>query len=177
MAVIYGSPTSFRALYLSILTTLYENSGDTDDHVLSSLGLVSDTYDRRNYLLTGGFKISFPGFDCPEEVFYNIGDLTAALDVYRPVDRLRITALADKSSCHCILPIGKNRQVQHAFIPLVKGVEFTAARGRLYVPNVGFTISDRSMPAGTAIECSAIDKSIVPNEDGILTAYSSIEKF
>jgi hypothetical protein len=177
MSVIFGSPTNFKALHLSILTTLYKNAGDIDEHVLSNVGLTSATYDRRNYLLTGGFKVGYPGSDYPDDVFDTIGAIELLKEDYRPVDRFTITSLENNTTCLCILPIGRRRQVQHAFIPLVKGVGLAAARGRLYVPNVSFAISDRAMPAGTPIECSAADKSIVPDADGILTAYSSIEKF
>ena len=176
MSVIFGSTTTFKALYLSILTTLYEKSGDVDEHVLSNLGLTSLTYDRRNYLLTGGFKVNYPGSDYPDDIFDTIGAIELLNEDYRPVDRFKITSLEDNTSCLCILPVGRRRQVQHEFIPLTKGTAFTATCGRLYVPNVGFTILDRAVPAGTPIDCSITDKSIVPDKDGIITAYYSVIK-
>ena len=176
MAVIYGTPRNFKALYLTVLTTLYENTGDVDEHVLSSVGLTSRTYDRRNYILTGSFKVSYTGSDYPDDIFNSISAIELPMEDYRPVDRFKITALEDNTSCICIMPIGRRRQVQHKFMPLVKGTPFTAERGGLYVPDVGFTITDLAVPAGTVIDCSDTDKSIVPNEDGIITMYFIVEK-
>ena len=176
MSVIFGKSTRFKELSLSVLTTLYEKAGDTDEHVLSNVGLTSKTYDRRNHLLTGSFDVSYPGSDCPNDIYDSMGCIELSNSDYRHVDRFKIVALEDNTSCHCILPIGANRQVQHELIPLVNGETFVAARGRLYIPDVGFTLAGRAVPAGVVIDCSTTDKSIVPDEDGIITAYYSVIK-
>lgn len=176
MSVIFGPPTHFKKLYMSVLTTLYEHVGDSDIHELSSVGLTSTTYDRRNYLLQGRFRVSYPGTDCPDDFYNTMGSIKLAVEDYRPVASLQITSLEDNTKWLCIMPIGKSRQVRHEFIPLVKDIPITATIGRLYVTDVGFKIADHAVLSGSIIDCSVSDKVIIPDNDGMLTAYSTVDK-
>ena len=90
MSVIFGRSTKFKELNLSVLTTLYEKAGDTDEHVLSNVGLTSETYDRRNHLLTGSFDVSYPGSDCPNDIYDSMGCIELSNSDYRHVDRFKI---------------------------------------------------------------------------------------
>lgn len=161
-----GVETKFPRLFMATATTVFDKAGEMlTDNYMSSYGLSTDTYARRHYICAGGFKVSYPNSNEPDE-----SDYEGTVFPYRDhgnVNNFDITALKDNSSYICFIPYGSSI-VKHEFI---ETQDYIAEVGRAYVPSVDFTFNGQPQKAHTVVTCSRASAHLVLSQKAKLTIF------
>jgi len=161
-----GVQSNFPRIFMATATTVFDKAGEMlKDNYMSSYGLNANSYARRHYIISGGFRASFPNSNVADDIDY-IGNVWPYAED-RNVNNFDITALEDNSSYICFIPYGSS-QVKHEVIEVQ---DYVATIGRAYVPSVDFTFNGQPQKAHTVVTCSRADAHLVLSQKAKLTIF------
>lgn len=171
MAILNGKRNIFRKKIVDIGTVLFENVNESIAVKLQKPTLTADTYAKRHFIVSGRFKVSYPGTSYPDDLLVP-GDIWPSAD-NKAVSEFVVTSLEPNSSYHCLVT-NDGRKVVHTSVLVSKGQPLALESSELYVSSVPFTIGDNAGDIGTVMFFKEPGKVFVPQEDGQLITASTV---
>lgn len=172
MAIINGRTNPFHKQKIDVGTVMFENIGDAIRVKLKKKSLSSETYAKRHFVVSGRFKVSYPGTDY-QDYFAGPGVIWPTSSVNVDVSEFVVTAVEPNSSYHCFIT-SNERKVVHDSVPVTKGQELALEPGEIYASSVPFTIGDKVGSVGTVMCFNEQGKVFVAQEEGELIIARSV---
>lgn len=171
MAISYGGSNAFKNNNINVHTTIYGQAGDSSTRILKQPGLTAEDYARRHYVVSGGFRASYPNSNVIDET--GMVGTVWPFNEYKEVESFIITAIEDNSSYHCITPVGPYH-IEHEKYNVKAGESFNVYKGNIYLSTADFTVNGYVHTAGAVLGCENGDATITMNADGLLTRFWAV---
>jgi hypothetical protein len=175
-----GGTVSFDNFPIQVNTAIFGEAGDTFVDKITSRGLSKDSYLRRHVLVSGFFKIETMVDDEVVGEYWteseNIMRLRHGVVVFPTHDEditgWKLTALADNSSYHCILPLRRKiHMVKDTITRIPAGGGFGMKTGRLYIANVPITVNGILKNPFEPVACIYNEMDVFPQQDCAMAEF------
>jgi hypothetical protein len=118
MAILNGKRNMFRKKTVDIGTVLLENIDESIIVKLQKPTLTSEIYAKRHFIVSGRFRVSYPGTSYPDDLV-GPGDIWPSAD-NKAVSEFVVRSLEPNSSYHCLVT-SDGRKVIHTSVLVSKG--------------------------------------------------------